>query len=307
MEVRLFAALVACACLSHASEISETDELLLMATVQNDANAVRDFLEAGVGADVASGEGVTVLMMASMLGHVEVAKRLLRGGATIEAIDDHAHRPLMLAASYGKVDSVRLLLDNGADVHARNKQGQTALMLATVEGQAAAARVLIEEGAAALDAADLRGDQALMLAARKGGPDLTRLLLSAGAPTEARNHEGMTPLMVAASVVHTKEQDSTGQLAVLSLLLAARANIEAEDHERGTPLMVAAAAGSARVVRLLLQNGAKVDAIDARGLSAMELAMRGAHDECMDVLQDALHGQPSTNTEGRPNLEKEEM
>ena len=197
----------------HAS--SELDELLVMATVQNDPDAVGEFLEAGVGADAISERGVTVLMLASMMGHTEVAKHLLGRGAKTEAADDLGNRALMLAASYGKLEPLNLLLDAGAEVDARNKQGLTALMLATVEGQPSAARILMDKGGATLDAADREGNQALMIAARKGDPDLTRLLLLFGAATEAKNDLGMTALMVAVSMVHAEELDSMGQLAVV--------------------------------------------------------------------------------------------
>ena len=143
----------------HAS--SELDELLVMATVQNDPDAVGEFLEAGVGVDAISERGVTVLMLASMMGHTEVAKHLLGRGATKEAADDLGNRALMLAASYGKLEPLNLLLDAGAEVDARNKQGLTALMLATVEGQPSAARILMDKGGATLDAADREGNQAL--------------------------------------------------------------------------------------------------------------------------------------------------
>ena len=288
----------------HAS--SELDELLVMATVQNDPDAVGEFLEAGVDADAISERGVTVLMLASMMGHTEVAKHLLGRGAKTEAADDLGNRALMLAASYGKLELLNLLLDAGAEVDARNKQGLTALMLATVEGQPSAARILMDKGGATLDAADREGNQALMIAARKGDPDLTRLLLLFGAATEAKNDLGMTALMVAVSMVHAEEVDSMGQLAVVRMLLVAKADIEAEDHAGGTPLMIAAAAGSAPLVRLLLEEGAKVDAVDSRGLSAMEIALRGSHDECAMVLRDALDDGRVLNA-GRRRTEKEEV
>ena len=90
------------------------------------------------------------------------------------------------------------------------------------------------------------------------------------------------------------------------MLIVARANIEAEDLKGGTPLMVAAAAGSAPLVRLLLEEGAKVDAVDARGLSAMEIALRGSHDDCVSVLRDALDDGRVLNA-GRKRTEKEEV
>ena len=97
-----------------------------------------------------------------------------------------------------------------------------------------------------------------------------------------------------------------GQLAVVRMLLVAKADIEAEDHAGGTPLMIAAAAGSAPLVRLLLEEGAKVDAVDSRGLSAMEIALRGSHDECAMVLRDALDDGRVLDA-GRRRTEKEEV
>ena len=90
------------------------------------------------------------------------------------------------------------------------------------------------------------------------------------------------------------------------MLLVAKADTEAEDHEGGTPLMLAAAAGSAPLVRLLLEEGAKVDAVDSRGLSPMEIALRGSHDECVMVLRDALEDGRVLNA-GRRRTEKEEV
>jgi ankyrin repeat protein len=90
------------------------------------------------------------------------------------------------------------------------------------------------------------------------------------------------------------------------MLLVAKADTEAEDHEGGTPLMLAAAAGSAPLVRLLLEEGAKVDAVDSRGLSPMEIALRGSHDECVMVLRDALEDGRVLNA-GRRRAEKEEV
>ena len=52
--------------------------------------------------------------------------------------------------------------------------------------------------------------------------------------------------------------------------------------------MLAAAAGNAQLVRLLLEKGAKADAVDSTGLSALELAIRGAHGECEELLRNAL-------------------
>jgi ankyrin repeat protein len=144
---------------------SELEELLVMATVQNDPEAVGEFLEAGVGADAISERGVTVLMMASMMGHTEVAKHLLGRGAKTEAADDLGNRPLMLAASYGKLELVGLLLDAGAEAGARDSQGITPLH--TVMGSDDQVQEAIE---------------------------LIKLLISSGADPYAQTTEEKTPM-----------------------------------------------------------------------------------------------------------------
>ena len=75
-------------------------------------------------------------------------------------------------------------------------------------------------------------------------------------------------------------------------------DIDAEDSNGATPLMIASAAGNAPLVKLLLKKGAKVDAVDATGLSALELAMRGGYGECETALRNALDAVVTTGPEG---------
>ena len=207
---------------STKDNLNELNEILIASTVRNDADMVGQLVEAGLNPDTISEKGVTVLMMASMMGHVEVVKRLLLGGAKIDATDDLGNQALMLSSAHGKTEVVKELLKAGAAVNALNKDGMTALMLASAEGQAGAARLLMEVGGARLDFADVRrGNQALHLASLRGDPDVARLVLLAGAATEARNHEGMTALLVASSVSHGDEAAGAGHAAVVRLLLAA--------------------------------------------------------------------------------------
>ena len=49
-----------------------------------------------------------------------------------------------------------------------------------------------------------------------------------------------------------------------------------------------------------------MDAVDSRGLSPMEIALRGSHDECVMVLRDALEDGRVLNA-GRRRAEKEEV
>lgn len=59
-------------------------------------------------------------------------------------------------------------------------------------------------------------------------------------------------------------------------------------HDNGyTPLMYAAARGDHKMVDLLLRNGADVSIMSKEGDNAMELALRGGHQEVADLLKKA--------------------
>ena len=75
----------------------------------------------------------------------QAAKALLSNGADANAIDDDGLTALMYAATYAGADCVKLLLERGADPNARSKSGASALMLAV--GQVDKVRLLLAKGA----------------------------------------------------------------------------------------------------------------------------------------------------------------
>ena len=58
-------------------------------------------------------------------------------------------------------------------------------------------------------------------------------------------------------------------------------------HMGQTPLMYACECGHADVARLLIANGAKVDALDSYHRTALHLAVKNLHTECCAVLMEA--------------------
>jgi ankyrin repeat protein len=119
-----------------------------------------------------------------------------------------------------------------------------------------------------------------LLRASKAGdnPDAIRLLLQHGALVDLPNVTGITPLMTAAGMGHgdgasrgrfNTEQDGLG---AIQLLLKAGANINAGSEDGQTALHSAAQKGWNKVVSLLADNGAALDAKDLRGRTALDYA-----------------------------------
>lgn len=107
------------------------------------------------------------------------------------------------------------------------------------------------ESAPQTDSADSRDDMALQAAVRAGDLAQASALLRAGADPDRRDHEGFTPLMIAAGL---------GQPQMAELLLTAKADVLAVEPRMGaTALHKAALAGSTDVIALLLDHGAFID------------------------------------------------
>jgi RNA polymerase sigma factor (sigma-70 family) len=170
--------------------------------------------------------GNTALILAANNGHQELAALLREAGAPVDHLEAAAigdtervrsildRKPelldsfstegftaLALAAHFGHLDTMRLLLDRGADVNvvSRHPIGVTPLIAALFGRRVEAARLLIERGA---DVTLKRGGKGwpragwtpMHYAAAYGFADIISLLIERGAPMDALDDSGATPL-----------------------------------------------------------------------------------------------------------------
>jgi ankyrin repeat protein len=109
---------------------------------------------------------------------------------------------------------------------------------------------------------DARGNTLLMEAAAFGSIDAMKMLLAAGADVNAKNQFDSTPLLLAA-----------GNNEKARLLIERGADVNAKTKSGRTPLMIAATcAGCAPTLKLLIEKGANVQAIDQHKVGALRLA-----------------------------------
>lgn len=156
----------------------------------------------------------------------------------------------------GHVPLVRLLLRRGAPVGAADRAGRTPLHEAAWHGHSQVAELLLRRGAPA-EARSGAGLTPLHWAAALGRTLLAGRLLGAPGPGPgAADARGWTAAHWAAA---------GGQLPVLELLAAAGEGLDGA-------LIVAAAAGRVAALRLLLVCGARVDARDGAGATALGVA-----------------------------------
>ncbi len=237
----------------------------------------------------------TALMYAAEYANAEVAKVLLEKGVDINAKDKSGRTALIVAASSARAEDdcgpvIKLLLEKGADIHATDEKGDTALSRATKENNIKAIRALQSAGATVskdifvaigqndlvavktfleqgtdVNQKDGNGDTPLTLAARSGRLAIVDLLLEHGANPNLSGR-GM-PLDVIISS-NDKVAEANDEAIVRALLKkGADAN-----YSNSLPLRLAVSNGKVNIVKLLIQNGADVNAKDGLGNSVLALA-----------------------------------
>jgi ankyrin repeat protein len=207
-------------------------------------------------------DGSTPLLVAVQNGYYSIASYLIARGADPNVANGKGWTPLYLAVKNrnpettalpappadGVLEMIATLLDHGANPNLRIAeptevhQGMTALWLK-------------EAGATPLLRAALCGDLATV-----------ELLLKQKADPAISTLDHTTPLMVAAGVgwadgmLHEHSEAQT--VALLNLLLQLGADINAANDHGITALHGAAYKGANKAVQLLVDRGAKLDALD---------------------------------------------
>jgi ankyrin repeat protein len=193
--------------------------------------------------------------------------------------DAHGSTPLMLAIHAGRPGVARALLQAGADVDAVNAQGETALSEAAYAADAATGALLLAKGAKA-GTLDRSGKAPIGYAAARGAARLVGLLLDAGVDVNAAYGHGLTAAMWAAGFSDlTAEADA---VATLKLLIARGARLDAVDDRGRSALMIAAALNRFATARVLRDAGADPGLRDKSGRTAADLA---ATAEMRDLLK----------------------
>ena len=129
-----------------------------------------------------------------------------------------------------------------------------------------------------------RGDQgmslqpALMAACAAGDVALAMQCLEAGAPPDAQNEQGVSPILHAIQRAPAPDH-------VVDALINAGALVFKPDNEGTTPLHAAAARGlEATVATLVGTMEVTLGAKDAQGRTAADLARAGGHESCLTHL-----------------------
>jgi len=273
---------------------------LMWAAAENNADAARLLIESGADVHERSGSGVfTPLLFAVRAGHLETAKALLDSGAKVSDALPDGTSALVLAVINAHYELAGMLLDRGANPNAA-EQGWTALHQIAwsrrhnagfnLPGPAATGnldslelvRKLVKAGAN-VNARQTKepkdgnrnqqnriGATAFLLAAKSDDVPLMRALLEVGADPSIKTANNTTALMVAAGVGIWAPGENPGNaeeaLAAVKLILERGAEVNAVDDNGDTALHGAVYRGGAvAVIQLLADKGARLDVRNKKG------------------------------------------
>ena len=140
----------------------------------------------------------------------------------------------------------------------------SALHLTVVEQQPEMAEILIDGGADIDLVSEINGRTALLLASELGDLEMVHVLLEHGADIQMRDNLGQTARHLATRF---------GQESVVKALLNAGANIDIRDSGEGmTPLSISSLQGDVAITKLLVSNGADIEARSASGHTPFSFA-----------------------------------
>ena len=223
---------------------------------------------------------------AARAGDLEAIKQHIADGADVNAL--HFEMPsLTWAVTTAQTKAVELLLQQGADINGRNRDDNTALHLAAVFGRAEIAKVLLEngadlqarndDGATPADILSLDWETTAFIggligietgkghiaAMKAGRSEIAKLFGVDGTFKEAGTF----------SPQRLSEAAFTGDVAAMKQALVDGADPNTKDPQSGATLLAnAAVMGHTKVVALLLENGADVNAKSRDGSTALHTA-----------------------------------
>jgi ankyrin repeat protein len=257
--------------------------------------------------DVVDKYGRTALYHAVKEEHNAVAQLLLKRGATVDFGGQKKESTLRAAVRTGNIDLVRQLLEHTANFERRSNSGvhkgdrNTPLHFASQFGKVNVMRYLLDNGAE-VNARNPDQETPLHVAASRMATEASQLLIRKGASVDARSSSGKTPLHVAAAKRYYAFTINIGvsrtsperlryannamreQAAFVRLLIRNGADVEAMDAYGATALHYAVDFYSEQALMVLLEHGADVDVQAGDGKTALQMARNIGNDASVQML-----------------------
>lgn len=318
-------------------EVVGISDTLRVASKKKDVDIIESSLKRGANVNAVNLDGFTSLHGPTSDGSLEIIKCMPCEKNTdihaldklgqiplhsIETRDIDGNTPLNIAVRNRDVKTVRFLLEHGANVNAAGEYGSTPLHQASLETM----RILLDNGAN-VDALNSFNNTPLHHTIYSGCLESIRILLEYGADPNRINGNDDTPLDSAVwfSQVNTVKfllehgadvntgykRMSTlhsavtqGKQEIIRILLDNGANVDALTKLDQTPLRMATEEGNLGVIETLLEHGADVNTRDRGGITPLDIAVSNSNVEAVRFLLDHGANVNAADIRGRTPLHR---
>jgi uncharacterized protein len=233
--------------------------------------------------------GFSAMHLAARFGHVNIGKFLLDNGATLDIKSLlTGGTPLHTAASAHQIDFAKMLIKRKANLEIVDKFGSTPLLTAALVIDPDMVEVLVDAGANVNVKSTVNPLVTPMVHAA-GNPNplehrknvsIIKYLLDHKGDINFPSSNGTTPLMAAA-----RKSDTSDGYDRASLLIDRGARLDAVNDKGETALMLAAGAGNEKLVKLLMEKGADAQKKNGAGETVMAYAARAGKSGSVSALE----------------------
>lgn len=241
----------------HTKPAIEGRTLLHLAVQQGDIDEARKLLEDCFDPNRPDIRGWTPLHLAASDAQPKMVQLLLESGANVNIEDRYINKatPLYYAVRKGNLDIVKLLLMGGAEI-------SSSILIRAFDHSEILDTLLAKRPA--LNSSLL--SDAVFRAVEKGRSDIVERLLNQSMDADWSSEWLQEMLCLAASHGHVKT-------AAVLLSHGAVVNNRHAKHDQMNPLHIAARKGNLKLVKLLIAEGAEIDAESGDGRTALYYAL----------------------------------
>ena len=230
-------------------------------------------------------------------GFTDKLQELLEQGFNVNKKNRKGDTPIIIAAKMKYTDMIEMLIKHGADVNAKTNSGWTALLDAV--GSLDIVKLLVEHGADVnykweSKISAIGGTNALISAVCRRDKDVVIFLIENGADVNAivgSSYEVRESFYKISKSRNAKTETIGTRVRYIedgnnATRIGKRTFIDPDSRDAGTPLIAAVLNGDLDIVKVLLQNGAKINKVDASGYTALMWAANLGHIDIAKLLLD---------------------
>lgn len=236
---------------------------LIFASQEGHFDIVRELVEAGAKTNALSDKfSCSPLRQAILNNHNDIAMYLIKSGASVRQVDGYGQSILFLAVINSDINLVKEIITKGGGTTInlpRNSDGLTPLLAALTNNKIEVAKILIENANPSFEIVSKDGLHPLWVVANNLNLEGLKLLLSKIPKNKVANFinkrgkNGTTPLSAAIKNIMSKKEG----VEVIKLLLENGAKVNVADEDGEFPIFTLARTKNKEVLQLLVKYGAK--------------------------------------------------